>query len=369
MKISISIGSSDSTERDVEVRIKPDELRNLHLCVANPDEWNRSEYYLRRHQLKSDMPKDSVDANNPFRSGEGPKKLGINTHIDILRKKLSSDTKSVKNVGGDTYRTEHNMLAVPISDLVANLLRPCFHKDGIGSQKLFYFKGEPIEKRSYFSLCYYDKPHGTPEVKLNDVQYNLADSSVLDMEGQNLLDKGLVWSAGIVPLVKNSEPLSAAEIAVDDYDIRQILGRDAQGLDYIYDGWYDQWEARVTEATNEHQRQGKPFSVFYHSIIATDKDGQIIIYQKEGSLPALANQLAQQGIVNAGLLDSGGSCALYDVWMGSFLNHGWYYREPRGSIMVFELNSESRLPEDTPSAWINRRSSTLRNSEGNDEEK
>jgi hypothetical protein len=185
-----------------------------------------------------------------------------------------------------------------------------------------------------------------------EIRVDPAADSVFSVDGDDLAAKGLLWAATLVPLVKDSRPMSPAEIALDDYDLRQIFGRQAEEeINHAYAGWYADWSSRVAALTQDHIQRGRPFAVFYHSILALDCNGLIRILQLDGTLPELAESLAADGIVAAGLLDSGGSCALYDPWLGGYLNHGWYYREPRGAVLVFELKTRERIPEPRPGQW------------------
>src|SRR5262249_38710538 len=144
--------------------------------------------------------------------------------------------------------------------------------------------------------------------------------------------------------VVDFQPLAPFQIAQNDYDLRQIWGRGAEdSIRDAYDGWYRQWDTRVEKLTNQHQARGNPYATFFHSVLAIDASGNIHLLQQESTLPDLANHLAEEGFQAAGLLDSGGSCALYDVWLGGYINHGWYFREPRGAVLVFELNIDQRL--------------------------
>jgi hypothetical protein len=252
------------------------------------------------------------------------------------------------------------MLAVPVSDVVANLMRPAFHRDGLGPHRLFFYEDEPIERLDYWCACLLERGGGQPRLEMRWVRFDPAGDRALDGDGRDLLSDGLVWAVALVPLVVGSNPLDAVAIAQRDYDLRQVLGREAEPIiRYVYEGFGDgRWNARVAEVVSAHEQSGRPFATFYHSVLALDRDGNVLIRQVEGTLPGLALRLAADGIVHAGLLDSGGSCALYDVWLDSYLNHGWYFREPRGAILVFELTSTQRLPLDKPGAWIQRRRKT-----------
>ena len=354
MRISIEIGDTGSIERRAAIRINTNELAAAHLHLAFPEKRNRSGLYMRRHPRGKG---DSVCANSPLRSPEEPNKLSIPVHIEEMRRSgtIPSCPKH-RMENGETFGLEPAMLAVPVSDLVANLLRPCFHSSGLGEYKLFFFEEEPIDRKSYWCVCFFRKDNDVGRFNLQWVRFNAAKDQALDLSGNNLSNQGLVWAAALVPLVIGGSPLPAVEIAKNDYDLRQILGRQVDDqIQYVYESWFDEWDVRVEEVVSEHEKKGLPFSVFYHSILGLDKSGNIHIRQIEGTLPDLAKSLAREGIVAAGLLDSGGSCALYDLWMGSYLNHGWYFREPRGSILVFELKSKERIPMDKPNSWIRKR--------------
>ena len=143
------------------------------------------------------------------------------------------------------------------------------------------------------------------------VRFDPTLDRVHDMSRSDMLDEGLVWSAAFVPLVVNGHALTAVEIAQNDYDLRQILGRAASDhIRYAYEGWFAEWDERVARIVSSHELSGQPFARFYHSILGIDEAGNVHIRQVEGVLPDLANDLAREGIVDAGILDSGGSCAL-----------------------------------------------------------
>ena len=353
MQITIEIGSGALVQRKTRVTIRGEELARVHLHVTSAKERNRSAYYMRRHPIRGDEGV-TPGPNSPLRTKLDKAKKPISKQIDAMRRTgLLPCIEGPFHVGMETYYTERSMLAVPISDLVANLLRPCFHRNKLGLHRLFYLEGEPITERTYRCLCFFDREKD--KVALRQVRFDPGADRAFDVSGADLLDEGLVWAAALVPLVVEGRALSPVEIAVQDYDLRQILGRNNdEQIAYAYEGWFDEWDRRVREAVSGHERQGNAFESFYHSYIGLDRDGNIFIGQQEATLPALARELADRGIVAAGILDSGGSCAIYDVWMASYLNHGWYFRENRGAILVFELLSSQRLPRDD-GTWIQHR--------------
>jgi hypothetical protein len=224
---------------------------------------------------------------------------------------------------------------------------------------LFFLDGEPIRSRTYRCACFFRQSGGAGRLEFRHVRFDIDTDSALDADtGSDLLDAGLDWAAALVPLVTPDGPLDAEAIALHDYDLRQLLGRDtvaeARILE-VYRSCFDGWDDAVRAVVAAHRAEGRPFAAFYHSILALDHAGVIHILQCDGALPDLARQVAAEGMAQAGVLDSGGSCALYDVSLATFLNHGWYYREARGALLVFELSSSQRVPDDRPGSWAHRR--------------
>jgi hypothetical protein len=283
--------------------------------------------------------------------------MTIPAHLEEMRRiGMIPVHSSLKHEGPDEFGMEASMIAVPIGDSVANLMRPCYHSLGLGKYKLFYLEDEPISTKDYWCVCFFRTKRGKAKLVLDRIRFDAEQDRALSLSKEDLVEQGLVWAASLVPLIANGRALSAVEIAQNNYDLRQIVGRGAdEAIRYAYEGWFDQWDARVEKVVSDHIKSGAGFARYYHSILGLDESSNVYLYQIEGTLPDLANTLAREGIVAAGVLDSGGSCALYDVWMGSYLNHNWYFREPRGGILVFELSSYQRIPRSTPDSWFNRR--------------
>ncbi|MFC1476411.1 hypothetical protein ACFL5S_00445 [Fibrobacterota bacterium] len=357
MKVNLEILPEGSRERSAHVVISAEELDKVYLHIAYPEKRNRTDRYMRRHRITDD-DESLLPVNKPIRSPEEPKKISIAHHIDLLRKEGAiPPIEEMSQRNGENFMSEPLMLAVPISDLVANLLRPSYHREMPGSNRVFFFEDEPIEqKRKYFCICSFDRTEKKQKISLKQLYFDAKNDCVRDSKGNDLHGKGLVWAAALVPLVVSGKALPAVEIAKNDYDLRQIVGRDAEEeMSYAYEGWFDQWEGRVEKLVKKWENEQHLFSIFYHSILAIDESGNIHIFQREGTLPSIACDLVKDGMVAAGLLDSGGSCSLYDVWMGGYLNHCKYYREPRGSILLFLLNNTQDIPMNTPGIWMERR--------------
>ena len=70
------------------------------------------------------------------------------------------------------------MIAVSISDLVANLLRPCFHRDRLGSHRLFYLDEEPIHARTYGCLGTFTREDGPCRLEFRRVRFDPKDSGL-----------------------------------------------------------------------------------------------------------------------------------------------------------------------------------------------
>ena len=343
MEIFIKIGTTEPYNREARVSIKNSELSLVHLHLAHPEKRNRTGLYMRRHKH---FTKELITPNKPLISKQAPPKISISDHIKAMRriKMLPTCTAPIKQ-NGEIFGKEPVMLAVPISDLVANLLRPCFHIHLFGNYKSFFFEDEPVDHKTYWCACFFNGETGFKKFELREVRFDVANDRVLDLSGNDLVSEGLIWAAAMSPLVIDSKPLSPTKIAQNDYDLRHILGRDEETqICYAYEGWYSQWDNRVKQIVENHESKGLPFASFYHSFLALDQEGNIHIEQRAGALPDIAKKLSEDGMVAAGLLDSGGSCAIYEVRMESYFNHNWYFREPRGSILVFELNSSERIP-------------------------
>jgi hypothetical protein len=353
MKVTIEIGGDSNEGRTAHVRISKDELDSALLHIAQPEMRNRSECYMRRHPVPGEPP---VAPNKPFRCPTAPPKLPIPEHISLMRREgiLCPPKRSRDGDSGEEFLLEPAMIAFPISDIVANLLRPAFHRDRLGSTRLFCFADEPIHDRAYHCLCFFQGSAGN-FIDIRPVKFDPDRDEATDSLGKDLLPQGLVWAAAVVPLVVDGRALTPVEITLWDYDLRQIVGRESEkAITQAYSGWPGHWPDHVQRLIRSHKSSGRPFETFYHSIIALDRAGDIHIIQRDGNLPGLAEELADSGYISAGLLDSGGSCALYDPWSGSYLNQSWYYREPRGAIIVLQTKAHQRIPVRGGS-WASRR--------------
>jgi len=355
VKIEIQIGCTGMVNRTVSLLIEPTELNNVVFNVAFPEARNRSGFYMRRHAKLPETAGCFVGPNNPLRALGEPKKIPIREHLDRIGLSLPSPSR-FETPSSERFQTANTVIAIPASDTVANLLRPCFSRDGFGTRRLFFFEDEPVSKRNYSALCFFQGADRGLQLSILDVIFDNMEDTVKSLEGKDLATEGLNWAVSLVPLVKDGRPVSACEIAQNDYDLRHIFGSLAsQEILSAYDVWYEGWNDRVCELVSEKMGDKTPFAVYYHSVIGIDQSGAVRIYQKDCSLPELALELAANGIVTAGLLDSGGSCAVYDNWLGGYLNHGWYFREPRGAILAFQLNALERIPEPNPGSWIQNR--------------
>ena len=344
MRIRIDVGEDGGVQREMHLRLEATEVALAELHIAHAAERNRSSYYLRRHGATRDAAgvDQPVDPNTPVRAAQEPPKLTIPQHLESLwRSGRIAWVEPPAEKDDRPFHLEPTTIVVPISDLVANLLRPAFHR-GFETRRIFHLEGEPIDRQSYMCLCFTESGAETG-LEIRALRFDPSNDCVVDLSGRSLTE--VVWAAGLVPLVGAGNALQPVEIARRDYDLRQLLGRDdTASMQHVYAGWYESWDERVEMAVNEHILHGREFASFYHSAIGIDAEGGIHILQTEATLPDLAQELARLGMVNAGLLDSGGSCALYDARLGSYLNHGWYFREPRGAVVAIQLNHRERVP-------------------------
>jgi hypothetical protein len=347
--IQLDIGHGRSANRKVSVTIAPSELSTAILSIAYAAERNRSGYYMRRHPKVGDLASGiRVGPNAPLCHGAEPKRLTIAQHLRSMKR------PSVAGQDGlDSFDLQRAQIVVPVSDVTANLLRPCYSREGLGQWRTFFLEDEPIDRKTYWAVCLFEEENGIREIKFMDLSFDVGSDTVRSIDGRDLSTQGLEWAVALVPLVKHGAPVTVADIAMADYDLRQVFGRTSEWeIRWVYEGWYDKWEERIAELVAEHQERRREFEVFYHSILALDGSGAIQILQVDATLPQLAEDLARAGTVSAGLLDSGGSCALFDPWLQGYLNHGWYFREARGAVLCFELRAMERLPKSAASAWF-----------------
>jgi hypothetical protein len=339
MEIAVGV-----VQRDVHVYWSSNELSRALLSVASAAERNRTGGYMRRHPLPGENATYII--NSPVQLADAPPKWTIERHVDHLREQGELSPPQPGADEGGAFQVEPYRLVVPISDLTANLLRPCYHARAFGQPRVFGFADEPFAEQRYFSLACQQGSDGSHQLSLGRFEYDLKHDAPKPHESH------LLWLAGLVPLVEDGRALPAQEIAVHDYDLRQLVGRKpSPALLAAYAEWPKHWQERVRELIAEHEASHQPFASFYHSAIGCKSDGAWHLIQREATLPELARDLAEMGLVSAGLLDSGGSVALYDVWLGTFLSHSWYYRQPRGAVLLLEMNLPQRIPAERPESW------------------
>jgi hypothetical protein len=349
----MDIGHGRSANRTVSVTIAPSELSTAILNIAYAGERNRSSYYMRRHPKPGDLASGiRVGPNAPLYYGAEPRRLTIAEHLRFMNRVSVASHENIDSGQPDSFNLQPAQIVVPVSDVTANLLRPCYSHQRLGRWRTFFLEDEPIDRKAYWAVCLFEE-NGIRAIKFMDLSFDVRSDTVRSIDGRDLSTQGLEWAVALVPLVKHGAPVSVADIAMADYDLRQVFGRTSEWeIRWVYEGWYDKWEERIAELVAEYQERRREFEVFYHSILALDGSGAIQILQVDATLPQLAEDLARAGTVSAGLLDSGGSCALFDPWLQGYLNHGWYFREARGAVLCFELRAMERLPKSAASAWF-----------------
>lgn len=352
MRVVLEIGERASVNRTASVSIAANELSTALLSIASADERNRSGYYMRRHAKENDLATGiRVGPNRPLRCEE-PRKISIPEHLKLMSRSIYSSSEAQQIDNTDSFDLQPVQIVVPVSDVASNLLRPCYARNGLGRWRTFFFEDEPIDQRAYWAVCVFAGEKRKCEIRFMDITFDVAGDTVRSVDGRDLSAEGIEWAVALVPLVKGGAPVRTADIAKADYDLRQVVGRQAEkDLNWVYEGWYGAWNERVTELVTAHEEGKREFESFYHSVLSVDSFGTIHIRQVDANLPQLAADLAKEGMVAAGLLDSGGSCALFDPWLQGYLNHGWYFREARGAVMCFELQATERLPKYAASAW------------------
>jgi hypothetical protein len=368
VKIEVGIGSkaegealdtsagTHSVNRRATVSIARDEIFSAAINIAAATERNRTGMYMRRHRKAGDsLSALEANVNRPIRAPQEPPKLLMAEHSDAMGFGYVSPSLTLE--GPDKFHLMQSVIAVSVSDIASNLLRPCFSVEPFGQDKrAFFFEDEPIEDRQYWAACYFECPGELPPLRFCNVTFKLDPDRIYSADGEDLVPLKLKWAMCLVPLVRKSAAVPLVEIAQNDYDLRHIFGRNASEdyfTPYRPGVWFNKWDEEVAARTAQYLENGLRPEVYYHSALAVDASGNIRIYQCDSALDKLAELIAWDGMVAAGLLDSGGSCALYDPWLRGYLNHGWYYREPRGAALAFQLNSYERIP--VAASWFSTR--------------
>jgi hypothetical protein len=339
-------------QRGVHVRWSAGELSRALLSVSSAAERNRTRGYMRRHPLPGENAYEII--NSPVQLADAPPKWTIERHVNHLREQGELWPPQPAVDDGGAFQVEPYRMVVPISDVTANLLRPCYHARAFGKPRVFGFADEPFAEQRYFSLACQQGADGSDHLSLGRFTYDI------EHDVPEPHEPSLLWVAGLVPLVEDGRALAAQEIAVHDYDLRQFVGRKpTPAILAAYADWPKHWPERVRQLIGEQKASQQPIASFYHSAIGCTTDGAWHLIQREATLPDLARDLAQLGLVSAGLLDSGGSVALYDAWLDTFLSHSWYYRQPRGAVLLLEMNLPQRIPAERRESWRHQRRKQL----------
>ncbi len=309
-------------------------IKDVILSVSNRSIRNRTSLYHQRHKgvvLETRFRSELITYLNKT----------IDDHYNILCKRYDLKGKRV--------------LGFTISDLTANLLRPHYYVYDFDNKKvfsdkntieqiykdnkkssLFYFEDEPINSALYTLLIAYRAGANVKFSIFNDIKI-LKDGKLPDSLPAEI-KKNLLWWAACPPLLINGE-FDILKFAILDYDLRHIFGfNNRKLLRKIYESFID-WN-RWKETIKEQLKKVKNFPIASHSILGLKED-KIYIIQIRNTIPAIANHLRKEGIKNAVLLDSGGSCALWANWVnsgkGGILNSNFNYRPFRGAVVFAVL--------------------------------
>jgi hypothetical protein len=109
--------------------------------------------------------------------------------------------------------------------------------------------------------------------------------------------------------------------------------KEAEILNFLYDGYPKGFAQKALDALKDIPR-----SEYYFNVIGTTED-YLIICQRQGTLEDVGQYLiSEHGVVEAIILDEGGSVACWGSWYGpkgGFINISHYFRPFATSCIAF----------------------------------
>jgi hypothetical protein len=309
--------SREEQDPATTLRVARDEVREVKLSIAHRDRLNRSDWYMVRHEGR-------VHRRGPDGAQAG--------YAEMRRWNLPIEEHlTLAGLGpGD------RVVAVPFSDLSANLLRPSWARHA--HPPLFHFSGEPLEEAPYHALaCFGVDERRTLAIRSVTLT---RDDRVLDADtGEDLGEQGLLWAGCSAPLVRHGECVSDQVIARHEYDLRHLLPPEV--ADSTLALWLDR--PRFHAALDSAIRTVAARPAWYHSALGLAASGDLIVLQKFATLQQIAMDLKELGAVDALLLDSGGSCGVWTSFARTWISRGWYFRPARGAVLLVRLHGEQRV--------------------------
>lgn len=344
--ITLSLDYSDLEQTDPKatLRIFGDGIEQVHLSVASRAARNRKALYSKKH------------GDSKLASRDRPEELtAVNTPILEHYKSLP---KSFEN---------SRVIALPISDLTANPLRPHYdasispeqlggYSDG-SDTRLFYLEDEPIGEVPYTLLFSYEERGQTRLAIHHEVKVE-PNGSLPDKIPQATLE-GLNWWAACPPLLMGGQHY-LDRYTLLDYDLRHVFGfpesfskgsearseKEKELLDMYQQSSFPNW-GKWCDLVRQKLRGLQSYETGYHAALGIS-GRELIVVHRITTIPNLAEELRSLGAQDAVLLDSGGSCAIWANWANGgdagVLASAWNFRPPRGAVIFLVLKGK-RFPQ------------------------
>jgi hypothetical protein len=331
------------TDPAATLRVSLDAIDDVCLSVAARAARNRSRLYQAKHlgAPSSTRERDPALAalNMPFAR-----------HCDQVRRRLPA--------GRDL--TNKRIVAFAISDLTANLLRP--HVDASirshdpADAPLFHLADEPLGDVRYTILFCYQRA-GAPRLAIRHNVNVRPDGSLPDDVPAEIRAGLLYWMACPPLLIGGRHDVNS--FGVLDYDLRHLFGfpdrfatfghpdqgAHERALSTLY-ATFPRWNAWAA-AIGDRLIASPTRETGYHAALGLSQN-ELVVVHRVATISELATELSRLGAIDAVLLDSGGSSAIWANWVegnrGGVLASAWNFRPPRGAALFVVLKGDRGLP-------------------------
>ncbi len=332
--------------------VAQDELHKVFLSVAMRTARNRTALYQRKH----------ADTRAGLRTRQrDPALAALNVPIGKHYLWLKDRLKNPETLA------DRRVVGFPISDLTANPLRPHYDASlrkeqlafrsgaargavygGAPEARLFYLEDEPIGAVPYTLLLASGREGKARLAICHNVK--VAGNGSLPGAIPKAVRGSLCFWAACPPLLVDGAH-STEEYAIRDYDLRHVFGHprtkaEENSLYKIYRRFVS-WEAWES-AIRSRLKKFTSFEVGYHAALGLS-ESEIIVVHRHTTIPQLAGELKSMGALDAVLLDSGGSCAIWGNWLdgnrGGVLANAWNFRPDRGAVVFMILEGQRNLPQ------------------------
>jgi hypothetical protein len=199
-------------------------------------------------------------------------------------------------------------------------------------KKLYCLEYEPFSKREYscFIVPVREKP------LIDNLRFDKKEKPIFPW-----LNEGIKWCISGQQILHDNEPVPVEDIVEQFYDARHIFALKDWGpekeknnkiLNEIFEGYPGEFRENMRARLNSEF----PRAEYYHSVLGI-KAESIVLYQSHGTIENIASRLAEKRVIDAIVLDQGGSVGTYASWTGSYINRSSYFRPERISTIAFTL--------------------------------